>query len=150
MDYQPPAAAPNAPLPPTVRVDAVSVSAQTLEFWNGTIPSLREREVFNQIIASMDSKKGFNIQCEITTGDGSIVQVVRFPDQYDSDEMETLYYMNTDVPTFEEQLAPALQLGYEHRETKFSRFCGTYAECLKHGSASAEEARHSIIWTYSE
>lgn len=61
----------------------------------------------------MDSQKGFNIHCDITSGDGSIVQTVRFPEPFDPEETETPYYVNTAVPQFEEQLAPALLLGFE-------------------------------------
>lgn len=77
----------------------------SVAFWNNRIPTHQERTVFRQIIAAMDSKKGFNILSSIDHGEGSVVQAVRFPEQFDAEEAETLYYTNVLVPTFEEQLA---------------------------------------------
>lgn len=86
------------------------------------------------------------LQCDISTGMGSAVQVVRFPEAYDDYELETLYYTNAIPPTFEEQLAPALLLGYEYQGNPSSRFCSNYYDCLKHGAANKEQARHAIVW----
>lgn len=145
-----PAILPPGPTPaqqPMVLMEHVRLDQSAIDFWGRLDVSAHERTVFLQIIASMESKKGFLLQMDITTGDGSIVQVVRFPDEFVSSETETLYYMNADVPTFEEQLSPALLLGYEYAGTAFSRFTGNYDECLKHGSSSQSEARHALVWS---
>lgn len=60
----------------------------------------------------MESKPGFIPQTDLTTSVGSVLQTIRFPEMWDPDEDETLYYANTINPNFE-KLAPALRLGYE-------------------------------------
>lgn len=122
----------------------VHIDDASRAFW--VPPTARERVIFEKIIAAMDSKSGFILENDITTGSGSIIQTVRFPDEYNPDEDETLYYMNVEVPEFEEKLAPALMLGQEYRTDAFSRFCSSYSECLKHGSACAPSAIHAVIW----
>lgn len=129
-------------LPP---YQVLSVTPESHAFWSQP-PTPPQRLIFEQIIASMESKKGFLLHTDITTGIGSVIQTIRFPDDYDPDEEETLYYTNTEVPDFEEKLASALSLGYEYNGDHFSRFCGSYSECLKHGSACAPDARHAVIW----
>lgn len=119
-------------------------SPESLEFWNARLPSAHEKTIFRRIVSAMDSKKGFNIQSSISHGEGSIVQAVRFPEQFDPNELDTMYYSNVVVPNFEEQLAPALMLGYEYGVPRYSRFMSGYDECLIRGIQSQEEAVTSV------
>jgi hypothetical protein len=96
----------------------VSASLQTLRLWDGRVPSHQERETFLQIVSSVDSRPGFNISCDISTGIGSIFQAQRFSGPFHRNESVTRYYANVEIPLFEEQLAPALLLGFEHRAQK--------------------------------
>lgn len=123
---------------------------ESLAFWQPRLPSAAERTVFRQIISAMDSKKGFNILSTIDHGEGSIVQAIRFPEQFDPHELETEYYANVNLPTFEEQLAPALMLGYEFGVPRYSRLMSGLDQCLIRGSANQEEALRSVIWTNAE
>lgn len=125
-------------------------SPASLEFWNQRLPTVQERTTFRQIISAMDSKKGFNILSSIEHGEGSLVQVIRFPEQFDPTELDTTYYSNVALPSFEEQLAPALMLGYEYGVPRYSRFMSGYDECLVRGIASQEEAVRSVVWTNTE
>lgn len=126
------------------------VSPASLAFWQGRLPTNEERGIFRQIISAMDSKRGFNIHSAIDHGDGSIIQAIRFPEQFDPNELDTHYYSNVVVPTFEEQLAPALMLGYEYGVPRYSRFMSGHDECLIRGAASQDEAIRSVIWTNTE
>lgn len=122
-------------------------SQASLEFWSTRLPTAHERTIFRQIVSAMDSKRGFNIMSAIEHGEGSIVQAVRFPEQFDPNELQTSYYSNVTLPTFEEQLAPALMLGYEYGVPRYSRFMSGLDESLIRGEASQDEAIRSVIWT---
>lgn len=109
-------------------VNGFRSSQATRDFWTPAVPTPDQRDLFRKIIASRDSKKGVNNQCDISHGEKSSDQTVRFPDAFDPEEDETLHYINTAVPTSEEQFASALRLGYEHQYDRSSRFCtGTRA-----------------------
>lgn len=133
-----------APAQPERRVDVVKIDPHSIEFWG--FPKPMEWLTFSQIISSMESKPGFLLQFDITTGQGSSLQMIRFPEVYDPDEEETMYYMNDEVPEFEEKLAGALMLGCEYRSDPTGRFTSSYSECYKHGSVSQMEIRHAVIW----
>lgn len=124
--------------------NVVKVSEESINFWK--FPTKSEWLIFSQIIAAFEIKKGFLLQFDPTSGQGSSLQIVRFPEQYDPDEDETLYYMNDEIPEFEEKLASALLLGLEHFANKSGRFSSDYSESYKHGSSSQSETRHAVIW----
>lgn len=129
---------------------STQLTDESVAFWAGAdvwdpLPA-NERSLFLQIIASMESKKGFLLLTEIDHGDGSAVAAVRFHEPFDAEETETLYYMNTKVTEYEEQISAALLYGYEHQAITHSRFCGSYDEPLIHGSANQNEVRRALIW----
>lgn len=127
-------------------VQQVRLSQESVAFWSELTIQAHDREVFLKIVASLESKKDFIMQVDISTGVGSAVAGVRYFEPFNSDEQETLYYMNTLVSDFDEKLSGALMYGYEHRGLPFSRFVGTYDECLKHGTSCQSELRHAVIW----
>lgn len=124
----------------------VKLSDESYQFWSTPAVTAEQRSIFLQIISSMESKKDFLLLCDIATGAGSSVQAVRFPDAFTSSDEEVQYYMNTLVPQFEEQLAPALMLGVDHLIQKKSRYVTSYYDCLKRGTASRTEALHALVW----
>lgn len=124
---------------------AITISLETIRFWNDEIPSDADRRIFSKIVSSMDPVPGFNLHCDIATGEGSCVQIIRFPERHVTND--TRYYLNSIVPSFEEQIAPAFVLGFEFGIQKISRFCDTYTSCLKHGSASAPKAVNAVVWS---
>lgn len=132
------------PAQPARDYAAARLADSTIQFWQFPPPS--QWLLFSQIIASMENKKGFLLQFDVTTGQGSPLQVIRFPDALDPEEEETRYYMNENVSEFEEKLATALLLGVEYDSNTSGRFTSDYTECLKHGSASQSEIRHAVIW----
>lgn len=124
----------------------VALTEPSYQFWSMPAITAEQRSIFLQIISSMESKKDFLLLCDIATGAGSSVQAVRFPDAIQCAEDEVQYYMNSIVPSFEEQLAPALMLGVDSLIVKKSRFVTDYYDCLKHGTASRTEALHALVW----
>lgn len=126
------------------RVEVSRADPSSIEFWK--FPNPVEWLTFSQIISSMESKKGFLLQFDVTTGLGSSLQLIRYPEPYDPNEDETMYYMNDEVPEFEEKLAGALLLGCECNSDPTGRFTSSYTECYKHGSVSQTEVRHAVIW----
>lgn len=141
-----PATAPteHTPAIPAHSVETVRTDSASINFWKYPTPT--EWLTFNQIVSSMESKKGFLLQFDVSTGLGSVVQTIRYPEPLDYEEDETLYYMNEDVPEYEEKLSTALLLGLEYFSEKRSRFTSSYQESYKHGSASQTETRHAVIW----
>lgn len=89
------------------------LSEATIQLWASGQPTSREREIFLQIIAIMDSKPGFNIRVDISSGIGSATQAIRFENEITNETIFSLYYSTTDVSTFEERIAPALCLGLD-------------------------------------
>lgn len=131
-------------------VPAVRAADRTFQFWSARFLSHVEIDTFHKIISTLDSKRGFNILVDITPGDGSIVQAVRFPEELDHDVDEIQYYSMTDIPPFEERLAPALLLGFEYRGDAKSRLLGHPNYCLLKGTASLREARYALSWYHFE
>lgn len=129
---------------PERRINVAKVDPAAIHFWK--FPTPNEWLTFNQVISSMESKKGFLLQFDVTTGLGSSLQVIRYPEEFDPNEDETMYYMNDEVPEFEEKLAGALLLGCEYNSNPSGRFTSSYTECYKHGSVSQTEVRHAVIW----
>lgn len=132
------------PLIPAHVQDIVRISHSSLMFW--TFPTLEEWMTFNQIIASMEAKKGFLLQFDVTTGMGSSIQIVRFPEVLDEEEEETTYYMNDEVTEYDEKMASAFLFGHEYGSETSGRFSSSYSECYKHGTSSQIETRHAVIW----
>lgn len=124
----------------------IAATPETVQFWTQPISS-SQCNGFKQVIAAFNFKPGFNVRVDITTGIGSAVQAIRFPTSITDLDNQALYYTNTDVSLFDEQLAPALRLGYEFNTRLYSRFCSTYAECLKHGIAGPSSSRTAVIWS---
>lgn len=135
----------SGPAQPERHINVARIDPLSIEFWR--FPKPLEWLTFNQVIASMESKPGFLLQFDVSTGQGSSLQMIRYPDPYDPEEEETLYYMNDEVPEFEEKLAGALLLGCEYRGNLSGRFSSSYTECYKHGSLSQAEIRHAVIWS---
>jgi hypothetical protein len=84
----------------------LSLQPASVEFWAepevgyDPLPP-HERTIFLQIIASFEIKKGFLLHLDLMHGDGSVVPVVRFHETYDSEDTETLYYMQSKVSAFD-------------------------------------------------
>lgn len=125
-------------------VERARLTAATVEFWNNeNIPDLIS--LFLQVVSSMESKKDFIIHEDITTGQGSSVQCVRFPDDFDRDEVSTEFYINVNIPEYDKKLSGAFQLGYEFSIEKFSRYSTSVHDCLYRGSLSQTECRGAVI-----
>lgn len=133
-----------SPAQPERNFEVAHISPDSRNFWR--FPNNTEWTIFNKIIASMESKKDFLLQFDVSSGLGSLSQIVRFPDEFDSTETETLYYNNVDIPEFDEKLSGALLLGLEHGSNRTGRFTSSYDECLSHGSISQNDVRHAVIW----
>lgn len=123
------------------------LSEATIQLWASGQPTSREREIFLQIIASMDSKPGFNIRVDISSEIGSTTQAIRFENEITNETISSLYYSTTDVSTFEERIAPALCLELDHGIVKLSRFCRGYHNCVKRGTMSVNQSTYAVIWS---
>lgn len=137
---------------PVTNIRTVAFTADTIAQW--AIPRQQYLPLditrYLQVVSAMESKKGLIVHVDIKTGQGSAVQAVRYPDLYDPNEIESLYYTNTNLSAYDEQLSGALLLGFENNANPFSRFCSGYAECLKHGTLCQTEARHALLWILNE
>lgn len=130
---------------PERSIEVATLTGATYDFWKMPTPS--DWSLFSQIIACFESKPGFLILFDVTSGIGANCQLVRFPEAYDPDEEETQYYMNVVVSEFDEKIAPAFMLGLDEHLECSSRYISNYQECLKHGNASQANARHALIWS---
>lgn len=129
------AATATSPAQPERHFEVAHISPDSRNFWR--FPTTTEWTLFSKIVASMELKKDFILHFDVSTGLGSPCHLVRFPDEYDPNETETLYYANVEIPEFDEKLSGALMLGLECDSTRSGRFTSSYDECLSHGSVSS-------------
>lgn len=129
----------------------VQAAESSLSFWAGADPlPPDERQIFRSIIASMETKPGFLILTDITHGDGSPVPIIRFPDSFDPDELETNYYTTTHATPYDEALAGVVLYGLEPGVKLFSRFSGDYDEPFMHGNLCIQTCRQALVWADHE
>lgn len=122
------------------------ISPDTVAFWTD-FSSDHELNLFNKINSSMSSKKGFVIRSDITSGNGSVIQAIRYPNAFGYSHDDVLFYTNTQVSSLDLQLAPALQFGIEHDCVRESRLCGSIDSCLQRGVAVPLESAYAVIWS---
>lgn len=119
----------------------------SVAFWTSPLPSQREFKIFTSIVSSFRNVGEFISLCDIESGDGSALQAIRYPESFDYSAPRANYYACTVVSQFEEQLAPAIQLGFEYRALKVSRFCGTLERTLTRGVSVPYASARAAIWS---
>jgi len=91
----------------------------------------------------------FLTSSSITTGKGTEVQLVRFPDKATNGRIS--WYCNAKIDTYEKQTASAFLLGYESVDRDSSvpntRFTSTYEDCYERGTVTRETIVDQIVFS---
>lgn len=101
---------------------------------------------FLELIKVLKLQENFIVECDLSDGVGNLAQVVRFPYNYDPEATSTVFYMNTEVPDTEIELALALMYGYEYGVKKYSRMISSAVNCYKTGRGCHSAAKAALIW----
>lgn len=139
-----PAPADGVQPPPAI---CFNLSPESVAFWSNR-PTNAELAIFQNLVFAYGTKPGRNVCCDLASGLGSPVQLVRFPEEVDLDETTTLFYTNATVPSFELSLAPALLLGadYLYDNAGKSWFVSSYDHCYQKGQANQTAAVTAVLW----
>lgn len=129
-----------------VRGGVRRIRPESVAFWEA-FPSGDELTIFSQINASLSSKRGFNVTCNIWDGSGTATQAVRFCDAFIDSATCVPYYSMIKVSDLDMQFAPAIQLGFEHRCKRVSRLNGDRDFCLLQGDAVPFTSTQAVVWS---
>lgn len=102
-----------------------------------------EYRTFVKIVQSMNSKKGFNISEDLSSGDGSLVQTVNVIN-WQIDRSVSWFTM-TDVPEFDQKLGAAFNLCSSVANIQPSRFRGTYTTAYWRGEITPRRVMNAIL-----
>lgn len=123
----------------------VRITQQTIDFWTDFVDEeLDEREIrwtdveyriFQKIVQSMGSKKGFNIAIDLSSGQGTLSQTVQVPEWRIDRSCE--WFTMGDVTEYDQKLGAA--------HVQPSRFKGSYTTSYWRGEITPRRVMAAIL-----